>query len=507
MAQQRAAIYTRISNDPEGQRLGVDRQREDCARLAEQRGYEVVATYEDNDIGASTRSATKRRPQYDAMLEAARRREVDVVVSYTTSRLTRRPRENEDLIELAERHGVRFAHVASPEFDLNTSDGRYTARILASGNTAESERIAERVGRAAQQRAEQGKWHGGRVPFGYEAVKDAAGRVTTLRSHAEHAAWVQDAAVRLLAGETRYGICSDWNRKGRRTTAGKAWTPRTLERVVTAPAAAARRETKDGRLFDCGWPPLLTEPTWDRVRTLLASDDRAVRHFPPGNSARKYPLSRLVFCAACRKPMTSQPASKGGPVAFVCSTGKAAGCSSRRIAMAPLQELVVAAFFYRVNSPVLDRLLAGTQRARANVDEQERKVRQEVEQQRVVLDRLLDAFQDGLITKAEYADRSRPARERLVAAEQRLAAMAVQSAQVNVPRGRELDDRWAEGDPIWQNSVLSALIERVDIGPMPKGMTTNLSRRRGESDASHSQRRAANLATVMNERVHTVWRA
>lgn len=77
----------------------------------------------------------------------------------------------------------------------------------------------------------------------------------------------------------------------------------------------------------------------------------------------------------------------------------------------------------------------------------------------------------------------------------------------NVPRGRKLDDRWAEGDPHLQRGVLSALVERVDVRPMPKGMATHVSRRRGESDESLAQRQAAHLATIVNERVHAVWRA
>ena len=76
--------------------------------------------YTDNDIGASTRSR-KPRPDYQRMLADARAGRFEVILAYASSRLTRRPREHEDLIELAERHGVAYRYVRSPSVDLNTA--------------------------------------------------------------------------------------------------------------------------------------------------------------------------------------------------------------------------------------------------------------------------------------------------------------------------------------------------------------------------------------------------
>jgi site-specific DNA recombinase len=48
----RAAIYCRISQDRAGAGLGVERQREDCAALADRLGWNVVETFTDNDLSA-----------------------------------------------------------------------------------------------------------------------------------------------------------------------------------------------------------------------------------------------------------------------------------------------------------------------------------------------------------------------------------------------------------------------------------------------------------------------
>ena len=50
----RAVIYTRISRDPEGEALGVERQRRDCLDRAAREGWQVVDVLVENDVGASS---------------------------------------------------------------------------------------------------------------------------------------------------------------------------------------------------------------------------------------------------------------------------------------------------------------------------------------------------------------------------------------------------------------------------------------------------------------------
>ena len=183
--QVRPVIYARISRDAEGARLGVERQLEDCQAAAQRLGYEVVRVNTDNDIGASTRSRAKARPEREAMPAAGLAGEYDVIIAYTASPLTRRPLETEGLITLAENSGVRIHYLSSPGPDLNTADGRMVARWLGSADAAESERISERVSRKSLERAQAGKFHGNVGPFGFEKVTTPDG--TVLEPHAEHA--------------------------------------------------------------------------------------------------------------------------------------------------------------------------------------------------------------------------------------------------------------------------------------------------------------------------------
>ncbi|MGL5441725.1 MAG: recombinase family protein [[Mycobacterium] stephanolepidis] len=94
-----ALIYTRISKDRAGAGLGVDRQREDCQKLADSLGWTVVETFSDNDISAFS---GKRRPAYEAMLAALDAGKAQAVIAWHTDRLHRKPMELEGFIELCE---------------------------------------------------------------------------------------------------------------------------------------------------------------------------------------------------------------------------------------------------------------------------------------------------------------------------------------------------------------------------------------------------------------------
>jgi len=95
-----AAIYARISVDIEGKSLGVQRQLEDCRKLAADRGWPVGAEYVDNDVSACS---GKPRREYARMLADLESGARDAVIVYNLDRLHRRPVELEEFVALCER--------------------------------------------------------------------------------------------------------------------------------------------------------------------------------------------------------------------------------------------------------------------------------------------------------------------------------------------------------------------------------------------------------------------
>src|SRR5438270_12343967 len=117
----KAAIYARISQDRNGDQLGVQRQVQDCTALAEQRCWTIVGTYIDNDISAYS---GKRRPDYRRLLDDIRAGEVTAVIAWHPDRLHRRPVELEEFIEVVEAARCHVETVRAGEIDLATASRR-----------------------------------------------------------------------------------------------------------------------------------------------------------------------------------------------------------------------------------------------------------------------------------------------------------------------------------------------------------------------------------------------
>jgi putative DNA-invertase from lambdoid prophage Rac len=131
----RCALYARVSTA--GQQ-SVPQQLEALREYASRRGWSVVQ--EVAEVG----SGAKRRPKREALMAAARAREVDVVAVY---KLDRWGRSLADLVasmqELAEL-GVGFVSV-SDSIDLTTAAGRALAGMLSVFAAFERDLIVERV--------------------------------------------------------------------------------------------------------------------------------------------------------------------------------------------------------------------------------------------------------------------------------------------------------------------------------------------------------------------------
>lgn len=319
-----AVIYARISSDQLGDELGVTRQLEDCRRLAVDRGWTVDDEYIDNDISATN---GKHRPGYRAMLDAIADRRVRRVICWHPDRLTRRPRELEDLVDLLESTRCKVHTVTAGEYDLSTPTGQMQARIVGAVAKQESAQKAERMRRRYRQDAEAGKPKiGGWRPFGFEADH------VTIRP--DEADVVRSISRRLLAGDTLRSITADLNAQGVRTVGGVALRPGNVRTFALSPRYAGLRAVERGSrvVADAVWPAIITRADHDRLRALLLDPARRTNR-----TARHYLLSGLLACGRCGANLVAHP--KDGKRGYVCSS-EHGGCGRLRIVAEPLEEVV-----------------------------------------------------------------------------------------------------------------------------------------------------------------------
>jgi site-specific DNA recombinase len=466
-----AAIYTRISDDRDGNALGVARQEKDCRQLAERLGWQVAAVYSDNDISAYNAA---HRPGYEALCVALERREVRAVIAWHPDRLHRSPRQLEGFIDLIEATKAKVQTVGAGEWDLSTSTGRAVARTIGAWSRHESEHKGERVRRKMQERAANGLPHGGsHRPFGYDDD-----RVTINRAEAKI---VREIARRVLAGEALTAITRNLNQREVPTVSGKRWSNGTVRGIALNPRYAglravgkgAKREVVGPAVWD---PILLDRDTHDALVTLLTDPSRRRN----GGSARRNLLAGLLWCGRCGHRLLAHPRRKrlaNGDTSITrtyCCVRDAAkathadACGRLRITANDLESYIVdgvLAWSDRHADDFAERVAAFEDRS----DDEAERVALGARKRQLATD-----WADGLLDRAEW----RVARERIDA---KLAALHVDEAAALRRRAASvhldgLRGRWAKPDDRGgltfdeRRAVLADVIERIDVMPAGPGV-------------------------------------
>jgi site-specific DNA recombinase len=447
-----AAIYARISQAPDGSLLGVERQVPPCEKLCSHRGWTIIpdpATGEqafvDNDLSAS-RFARKIRPAYDRLLELVRDGVVTAIVVLEADRLTRRPQENEQVIELAERYGVALATVAG-EIDLATATGRLMFRMQGNVAAHESELKSERVRRKFQQKALAGEDAGGVRAFGR-----ADDRVSL---HPVEAPLVQQAVDDLLAGRTLKGIVASWNAAGITTTRGKPWGATTLRRMLLQPRLYGARQHNGEVVVHDAFPPIVPRETWLELRAVLLDPAR----LKPGTPAR-YLLSGIATCFACKRGLVGDP-QRGRP--FYGCRGQRQGCGRIVVSAADLEAVIEEAVLEHLDGPGLERVRA----AYAAADpEYQRLQAQRDEEDRALSDLAHARFVERSVEHRDYLRLRAELEARFQAADRavRRKAKAGVLAKIRNDQGG-IRAWWPDADHDERRAVIAAACERIIVGP------------------------------------------
>lgn len=346
----RAAIYLRISLDPEMDGLAIDRQREDCETLAKYKKWEVVETYVDQSISAS--DATVKRPAYDRMVQDYEAGLLDAIICYDLDRLTRQPMQMEEWIKRSENKGLLLA-TANGEADLSTDYGTLMARVKAAVARQEIERKGARQSSAQLQRAKQGRAPKGTRPVGYRTNGDVIDDEATAVKAIYEAFLRGDSLAsiaRALSGQDGEDVAKDVpavpshmrtlviERNARRIETGlnpkpvppeRPWNTSTVLSILRNPRYAGysvyskkktrrqeasesrRKELKnnilrdeDGEPIKGQWDPIIEEDTWWNVQNTLDDPNRVTNR--TGSTVRKYIGAGLYRCDVCDQPVITR---------------------------------------------------------------------------------------------------------------------------------------------------------------------------------------------------------
>lgn len=461
-----AAIYARISSDPGETRQGVERQLEDCRRVAADLGWPVAAEYVDNDVSAYS---GKARPEYERLVSDIGDGLIDGLVVWHQDRLHRRPVELEHFFTVIDAAGIAGnVKTVTGNSDFGTGDGIFTARLIGAVAAKESADKSRRVARKHEQRAAQGIPHKGSTrPFGYEAD------FVTIRP--DEARVVRDLAARFLAGESLRSLAEWLNDTGvERVSGGTGWITTTVRGILTNPRYAGLMTHRRQVVGPGQWEPIIDEDTHRRILVTIAAKKAAGRRTP-----QTYLLTGLLRCGRCGNRLYSSARHEGtsngvgrAPTRttrrrYVCMSGPDHGGCGRLTAVAePVEELVTSAVLFTLDTPELAAALSG----KASPDEQAKALADEIEHLEAKQQELADAYAADLITMSEWRRAGATINDRLDAARRRLASRTrTDTLHGLIGNATALAGQWPTLSLSRQHAIVRALIDHITIGPGTPG--------------------------------------
>lgn len=441
------AVYARQSMTRDGSE-SIPIQVEACREAAGRLGVEVVGEFIEPASTSGYKHRGRRRREFAKLLSAVRRGEVRAILVYKSERLSRGGGPGwAPVFDALEEAGVDTDRaVATPSGWMS----EFEISIRAAMDREESKKLADRMSDVRAREAKAGKPRlTGRRPFGYDL------RMT--RVDEVEAGWIREAVERVLAGESVWSICRDWVARGVPTVTGSEWTVTTLTSILTSGRIAGLREHRGRVVAEGSWPAIIDQATHERLRAVLAPKRKRA------SRARRYPLTGLMRCGRCGKPLRSL-AREGGKRSYACRSGPGlGGCGGIRVQAEGIEAYVREVVCGMLADPETRAVLASMSGDGADDHDGLVEAMQQVETKRA---RLVDLYTDGDITRAEFRRRRDELDEEARALDAEIARRSGARRLVDVPASfEELVEAWEARGIEFQRMLVEAVLEPIVVNP------------------------------------------
>ena len=460
-----AAIYARVSSEQQREENTIASQTASLIEFAKSHDLEVPKEWVFEDEGYS--GATLERPGLERVRDLAAEGQIQIVLAYSPDRLSRKYAYQILLIEEFARHGVETMFVKSPQGD--SAEDQLLVQFQ--GMIAEYERaqILERSRRGKRHRAQLGEVSVlSNAPYGYRYIRktdeapaayiineaeacvvrrvyemytveglsigEITRRLNTERIATRKASrWERSVVWALLRNPAYRGLACFG--KTRVSTRMRVMRPQ-RRRGVTTPSTTAGHERPREEWIEVPVPALVTEESFARAQELLHQNKIRSRRRTIAPSV----VQGLVSCAKCgyafSRTSTQTSARKihyykcigsdswrklGGPV---CDNG-------RFIRQELLDQIVWAEVIRLLEDPTLiqqelDRRLVAA-RDSDPTRKREQSLQRELTHVGKGIERLLNAYQEGLLSIEQLRERMPVLRQRQQALTAELQAIADQT--------------------------------------------------------------------------------
>ena len=384
-------VYTRLSvEEVERGGMSLDVQEQRCQDYAKAHGLRVIAVFRDN--GYSGKST--QRPGFQELLKSLP--EAHGLIVHKLDRLSRSTRDVLAFVECCQEQEKDLISVHE-QFDTNTAIGRATLTIMAALAQMEREQVAERVRDGNLHRAKQGIWLRA-APFGYDYDKQTKKLLPNDRA--------QDL-VRVFEAYCETG--GNFSASGRllntqvvKSPTGKVWSAETVKMVINNPVYRGRSRYLDAE-GKGKWKLVVPKTLLSRAEMLFTVSER----MPRGRTKQAvHPLSGQLTCAQCGSPLIVRLRKKNGTVILRCRQASlGAGCDQPGISATRLEPMLLYGLEQAWAHEGFILSAEDIQHLGNGVHMSAQEVAHGVDRLKKKRERLLDAYQEGLLAKEDLKRR------------------------------------------------------------------------------------------------------
>jgi hypothetical protein len=279
---------------------------------------------------------------------------------------------------------------------------------------------------------------------------------------------VREIVERFISGDSWRTIALDLNERGIPTATGKKWAAVNARNVATLERHYGIR-THNGTRHKAAWTPLLSRETWEDLELAIK---RGQALYGKRSTTRTHLLSGFVHCGLCGNRMhiiNAQTRDGSYSPAFSCRKkdhrGEEIGCGKVKRRRDPVEALVIDCIMYRLDTPELGELIAGTKSATPELKQLMRDHAAQAQR----LQEILSLYSTGDMTLLEYKMAKTTAQARLDALGRELDKISSKTTLANIPAGQTVKEAWDKADLMWRRQLVDTLIDKIFIDPRIKG--------------------------------------
>jgi site-specific DNA recombinase len=509
-----AAIYARVSSDRQKEEQTIASQTSALREYATEHAYLVPDAYVFEDEGWS--GATLIRPGLERLRDVAAQGQVETVLVYSPDRLSRKYAYQVLVLEELARHGVTVVFLRGPRAETPED----VLLLQFQGMIAEYEKaqISERTRRGKRHRAQAGFVNAlTGAPYGYRYVRksddsparyelvepEAAVVREVFRRYGEEgvslkvlARWLTSAGIPTRTGQPGWNTSTVWTMLRNSAYQGRAYFQKTMpadrqrvtRRLRQRGGLPARGACKRPRPRD-EWIEIPVPPVISSTQFALAQERfEQNRRFSARRTKRPSLLQGLLVCDLCGYAFyrSSSRTARHEYLYYRCvgtdiyrnRFPSGHRCPNRPVRQDALDALVWGEVVQLLANPALvrteiDQRLAAL-RASHPVDAQRDIATKELARHRASITRLIEAYQEQLISLDELRTRMPALRHREAAVQAQFAALEADrlDAETYLALAESLEgflvklnDAAQSLDVADRQRVLRLVVKEVQVGP------------------------------------------